>query len=121
MNTTATAKESDVDLRAQEHEITKRQALEWFDWMDDTLNVHRRDFVLREPTPIELERHKGALRLAIEHCHLIERWIARPEFDELKSRLELRIRLLEDAYNTLFDRKLSDEQAEQMLRENFPG
>ena len=95
---------------------------EWFDWMDDILDVHRSTFVFREATPTELEEHEAVLKRSIRFCHLKNALIADPEFNEpdLVSRLRVRIRQLEDACNTFHDSELSDEKAERILRQVFP-
>ncbi|MGA2751425.1 MAG: hypothetical protein ABSG59_21880 [Verrucomicrobiota bacterium] len=110
------------DVQTQAHELTKRQMQQWFDWMDGILDIHRSNFVFREATPAQLEEHKVALRLAIRYCLWMHPLIADPEFDEpdLVSRLQVRIRQLQDAYDTLHDTALSEEQAEKVLRQVFP-
>jgi hypothetical protein len=55
-------------IQAQGHELTIRQILQWFDWMDRILSVHRAQFLLREAAATQLESHKVALREAIRYC-----------------------------------------------------
>lgn len=96
---------------------------EWFVWMDHILDVHRSNFVFRQPTTAELEQHKTALRMAIRYCLFINTLIADPDSNDrdLMPRLQTRIRQLQDAYDTLHDETLSDEQAEKILNEVFPA
>ncbi len=110
------------DIPSQAHEITTRQMQEWFNWMDRILDIHRSNFVFRQPTPKELEEHKTALKLSIRTCLFINALIGDPDFNEpdLVSRLHVRIRQLQDAYDTFHDTTLSEEQAEQILRQVFP-
>src|ERR1035438_1716767 len=105
------------DIQEQAREMTKRHLLQWFDWMDRTLDMHRSNFVFREPTPKELDEHKIALKRSIRYCNFINALIADPDFNDpdLTSRLQIRIRQMEDAYNTFHDSELSDEKAEQIL------
>jgi hypothetical protein len=90
--------------------------------MDGMLEVHRSNFVFREPTPAQLEEHKTGLKLAIRYCLLINTLISDPDFNEpdLMSRLQVRIRQLQDAYDTFHDATLSEEQAEEVLKRVFP-
>jgi len=99
-----------------------RQVQEWFDLCDRVLDIHRANFVLREPTPAQREAHKTALRTILRTCLLINARVLDPEFHEphLASRLQVRIKQLEDAYNTFHDPELSDEKAERVLRQIFP-
>jgi len=109
-------------IQAQGHEIPKLQIQQWFHWMDQLLSVHRTQFVLREPTPAQLENHKIALKEAIRYCLAINTLIADPDFNEpeLVARLQVRIRQLQDAYDTFHDTTLSSEQAEEVLKRVFP-
>jgi hypothetical protein len=110
------------DIQARIHELTVRQTEQWFEWMDGLLEVHRSMFVFREPTPAQLEEHKAGVKLAIEYCLFFRDLIADPEFNEpdLVSRLQVRIRQLQDAYDTFHDPKFSDAQAEEVLKRVFP-
>ena len=110
------------DIKTEAHEITKRQVLEWFGFMDRTLDIHRAKFVFRDPTPEELREHKEVLKLAIRCCNQIHSIIADPDFNEpeLVSRLKVRIQQLQDAYDTFHDRDLSDEKANRILADVFP-
>jgi hypothetical protein len=77
---------------------------------------------LREPTPAQLAEHKTALELAIEYCRFIKTLIDDPGYNEpdLVSRLQVRMRQLQDAYDTFHNLALSDEQAEKLLKQVFP-
>lgn len=110
------------DIQTQARDITRRQLQEWFDWMDRILDVHRSNFVFRKPTSEDLKEHKTALKLSIRTSYLISALIADPDFDEpeLRRRLQLRIRQLQDAYDTFHDQTLSDEQSEKILKQVFP-
>ncbi len=110
------------DIQGEVRETTRHQVLQWFEICDRILDVHRSNFVFREATPADLEEHKLAVKLTLRTCRSIHLLIADPAFDEpdLVSRLRVRIQQLEDAYNTLHDRTLSDEKAEQGLRGVFP-
>jgi hypothetical protein len=109
-------------IQAQGHEIPKLQIQQWFDWMDQLLSIHRSQFVLREPTPAQLEEHKTAFKEAIRYCLAINTLVADPDFNEpdLVARLHVRIRQLQDAYDTFHDPALSDQQAEDVLKRVFP-
>ena len=109
-------------IQAQARELTLRQMEQWFDWMDGMLEVHRRMFVFREPTPAQLREHKSGLKLAIRHCLFINTLIADPDFNEpdLVSRLQVRVRQLQDAYDIFHDTTVSDAQAEEVLKQVFP-
>jgi hypothetical protein len=119
---TAIAGERMPDIQTQAHDITRRQLQEWFVWMDRILDIHRSNFIFRESTPAELEEHKTALKAAIRASHLINALIADPDFNEpeLTARLQIRIRQLQDAYDTFHDASLSDEQAGKILKQVFP-
>ena len=110
------------DLQAQARDLTKRQMEQWLVWMDCILDVHRGSFVFREPTPAQLVEHKTALKLAIRNCLHLNSLIADPDFNEpdLVSRLQVRIRQLQDAYDTFHDTALSDAQSEEVLKQVFP-
>lgn len=90
--------------------------------MDRVLDIHRSNFVFREATPAEMQEHKTVLKESIRTCHSIYPRIADPDFNEpdLVSRLQIRIRQLEDAYNTFHDTELSEEKAGQVLNYVFP-
>ena len=111
------------DIGTQARETIKRQAQEWFEICDRVLDIHRCNFVFREPSPAQLTEHKTALKVIIRTCLLINAWVLDPKFNEpdLADRLQIRIQQLEDAYNTFHDAGLSDEKAEQILNEVFPG
>jgi len=111
-----------IDFQAQVHDLTKRQTEQWFDWMDRILEIHRSNFVFREPTSAQLEEHKTALRLAIDYCNSINALIDDPGFNEpdLVSRLQVRVRQLQAAYDTFHDTTFSAAQAEDLLNRVFP-
>src|SRR5205823_907458 len=106
------------NLQAEAHDVTRQQVEMWFCWMDRILDIHRANFVFRDPTPATLEEHRAGLKLAIRQSHLIYALIADPDFSEpvLVSRLNVRVRQLQDAYDTFHDRELSDEIAERILK-----
>jgi hypothetical protein len=110
------------DIQTQARDITKRQLQEWFDWIDRILDIHRTNFVFREATSKDLQEHKTVLKLSIRTSHLINALIADPDFNEpeLTNRLQLRIRQLQDAYDTFHDLSLSEEQSEKILKQVFP-
>ena len=109
------------DVKTEARAITRRQIEEWFKLCDRILDVHRNNFVFREPTARGLAEHGAAFKFAIRTSLLINALIADPDFNEaeLASRLRIRIQQLEDAYNTFHD-TLSEEQAEAFLKETFP-
>lgn len=110
------------DVQAEAHEIVKEQVRVWFDWIDRMLDIHRANFVLREAKAAELEQHKTGLKLAIRMSLLINTLIEDPDFNEpeLVSRLKVRIQQLKDAYDTFHDSELSEERAEEILKQVFP-
>ena len=110
------------DIQARIHELAVRQIEQWFEWMDRMLEVHRSMFVFREASPAQLQEHKAGVRLAIEYCLFFEGLIADPEFHEpdLVSRLQVRIRQLQDAFDTFHDTEFSDAEAEEVLKRVFP-
>lgn len=111
-----------ADIEAKARDSTKRQVEQWLDWMDGILEVHRSNFVFREATPAQLAEHKTALSSAINYCGMIKTLVDDPGFNEpeLVSRLDARIRKLQDAYDTFHDATLSDAQAEKVLKQVFP-
>ena len=119
---TAIADERIPDIQAQAHDITRRQLQEWFVWMDRILDIHRSNFIFREPTAAELEQHKTMLKECIRTCLLLNALNADPDFNEpdLTARLQVRIRQLQDAYDTFHDATLSDEQAGKILMQVIP-
>ncbi len=102
--------------------MIRTQLQQWFDWMDHILDIHRSHFVLREPTPEQLRQHKIALRTSIRYCHAINTLIGDPEFNEpeLVSRLNIRSRQLQDAYDAFYDPHLSGVKADLILQQVFP-
>jgi hypothetical protein len=110
------------DIQAQARDLTLRQIEQWFEWMDGMLEVHRSMFVFREPALEQLKAHKNGLKLAIRYCLVINTLIADPDFNEpeLAARLLVRVRKLQDAYDTFHDPSLSDAQAEEVLKQVFP-
>jgi hypothetical protein len=100
----------------------RRQMQEWFEWMDHVLDVHRSNFVFRHPTRTQLEEHKRLLAESIRTCLFFNALIAAPDFNEpdLSTRLHVRIRQLQDAYDTFHDPTLSDQQAGKILEQVFP-
>jgi len=110
------------DIQTQAHNMTRRQLQEWFVWMDHILDVHRNNFVFRQPAPAQLEEHKRMLKDSIRTCLFFNTLIADPDFNEpdLTARLQVRIRQLQDAYDTLHDATLSDEHAGKILKQVFP-
>ena len=118
----AIASDATPDIQTQARDMTRRQLQEWFFWMDRMLDIHRSNFIFREPTPAELAEHKTGLKAAIRTCHIINALIADPDFNEpdLPARLQVRIRQLQDAYDTFHDATLSDAQAGKILNQLFP-
>ncbi len=110
------------EIQAQARDSIKRQMEEWFSWMDRISDVHRSSCVFREPTLGQLAEHKIGLEFAIEYGRLINTLIDDPGLDEpdLVSRLQVRIRQLQDAYDTFHDTTFSDAQAEEVLKQVFP-
>jgi hypothetical protein len=119
---TAVANDEIPDVQTQADEMTRRQVGEWFVWMDRILDIHRSSCIFREPTAAELEEHKTMFKQAIRTSHLINALIADPDFNEpdLTARLQIRIRQLQDAYDTFHDTTLSDAQAGEFLKQVFP-
>ena len=119
---TAIAGERIPDIQTQSRAMIRRQVQEWFEWMDHILDVHRSNFIFREPTAAEFAEHKTALKESIRTCLFLNALIADPDFNEpeLAARLQVRIRQLQDAYDTFHDAGLSDEQAGKILKEVFP-
>jgi hypothetical protein len=119
---TVVASEGISEIQMRPRTMIRRQVQEWFDWMDHILDVHRSNFVFREPTPIQLEEHKIILKESIRTCLFFNAIIADPDFNEpeLAARLHVRIRQLQDAYDTFHDATLLDEQAGKILKEVFP-
>jgi hypothetical protein len=119
----AVANDRSRDIQGEAHDMTKRQVQEWFNWMDRILDIHRGNFVFRPSTSKELEEHKTVLKLSIRCCLMINALIADPDFNDpdLTARLKIRIQQLQDAYDTFHDAALSDEQAEKILKQVFPG
>jgi len=110
------------DIQVQARQTMHRHILEWFDLCDRVLDIHRDNFVFRDPPPGELAQHKIALKAIIRTCLLINAWASDPEFEDadLAARLQIRIRQLKDAYETFHDPELSDEKAEHILKQVFP-
>jgi len=110
------------NVQARVHDITKRQIQQWFDVIDGVVAIHRSHFVFREAMPAQLEDHRTALKEAIRYGLWINTLIADPDFNEpdLVSRLQVRLRQLQDAYDTFHDTSLSDQQAEEVLKQVFP-
>ena len=102
--------------------MIRRQVSELFDWIDRFLDVHRSTFVFRDPAPEQLAQHKRAFQLGIRTCLFFNALIADPDFNEpeLAACLQVRIRQLQDAYDTFHDSGLSDEQAGKILQKVFP-
>jgi len=118
---TTIASERIPDIQTQADNITRRQLQEWFAWMDQILDIHRSNFVFRQPKPEQLQQHKTLLKRAIEYSRFISALVTAPDFNEpeLTARLRVRIQQLQDANDT-FDEALSDKQAEQLLASVFP-
>jgi hypothetical protein len=110
------------DIQAEAYDLTKQQIEQWFGWMDRMLEIHRNNFVFREPNPAQLAEHKTGLKLAIRYCLVINTLISDPDFNDpdLASRLQVRIRQLQDAYDTFHDPVLSGKEAEEVLKRVFP-
>jgi hypothetical protein len=90
--------------------------------MDRILDIHRSNCIFREPTAEELEEHKTMFKAAIRASYLINALIADPDFNDpdLTARLQVRIRQLQDAYDTFHDASFSDAQAGEFLKQVFP-
>jgi hypothetical protein len=118
-----TSQNGGIKIQDRIRELTKRQMEQWLAWMDGMLEVHRSMFVFRKPSPGQLEEHKAGMELAIDYCTFIKNLIDDPEFNEpdLVARLNVRIRQLQDAYDTFHDDTFSDAQAEELLKQVFPA
>lgn len=116
------ANEDVPDIRAESRQVIRRQIEEWFRWMDHVLDVHRSNFVFRQPSPIQLEEHKRLLKECIRNSQFFNLLIADPDCNvpDLTARLQVRIRQLQDAYDTFHDTALTDDQAEKILEQVFP-
>jgi hypothetical protein len=102
--------------------IVRRQVHEWFDCVDEILEMHRANFVFREPNAKDLIQHKTVVKLAIRTSQMMNVMVADPDFAErdLSAGLQVRIRQLQDAYDTFHDTTLSDEEAGKILKQVFP-
>ena len=87
--------------------------------VDVVLDDHRRRFILRQAPSAEVEQHRIVLKEAIQTSRLVS---ALPDINErdLSSELRVRTQQLQDAYDVLYDTELSDEEAEQILKQVFP-
>lgn len=120
---TAIASEKTIDVEAEARAMFRRQVQEWFGWIDHILDVHRENCVFRQPNAAQLEEHKQIIEKGIQICNLAAFLISSPfKFErDLMPRLLIRIRQLQDAYDTFHDETLSDEQAEKILQQIFPA
>lgn len=111
-----------IQRHIEETARVKQQMEEWFNECDRLLDLHRSKFVLGKPSVPELEWHKFAIGACLQCCRTIAtKVVAQPFGDsELLARLQIRIRQLEDAYNTFHDPNLSDDEAERILSKAFP-
>ena len=75
--------------------------------------------MLRQASPTELEAHRNTLKEAIQTSRLVNALLDINE-REVCSELRVRTQQLQDAYDVLYDSELSDEQAEQILKQVFP-
>lgn len=112
-----------ADIRAKVHETTRNQVQQWFDLCDWVLDIHRDRFVRREPSAEELEQHRQGVGECINGCHALTAVLEGDSIEDrrLASGLRIRLKQLEDAYNTFHDSDLSDEEANQILERVFPG
>ncbi len=111
-----------LQIEAEPRTIFRRTVEEWFGWMDQVLDIHRSNFVFRQANATQLEEHERLLAKSIRTSLVINSLVAAPDFydRDLTARLQIRIRQLQDAYDTFHDASLSDEQAEKILKEVFP-
>lgn len=115
--------ECDAEIQKKARETTNHLMEDWFKICDRILDIHRSNFLFREPTAHDLEEHKIAVGECVETCRTMAGQLEddpSPEIRDLASRLEIRIRLLTDAYTLFHDPKFSGEEAERLLNEIFP-
>lgn len=112
------------DIDAQSHDSIVRQIEQWLAWMDQILEFHRAFFLFRNAGAHSgLERHERAIKLALRYSHFANALVADPDFNEptLVRRLRVRIQKLQDAYDTFHDPEVTEEKADRILAEVFPG
>lgn len=111
-----------MDIQGRTREFVRRQTLEMCRLCDEMLDVHRSNFVYREPSPKELREHHTNLKWAIRFCRIMHTQLSDPDFDdrELAAEIEIRIRQMQDAWDTFHDPQLSAADAERVLAEVFP-
>ncbi len=119
---TAIASDEIPDIQTQAHDMIRRQLKEWFfGWTGYWKSTAAISYFVSQPQR-SLTEHKTMFKEAIRTSHLINALVADPDFNEpdLTARLQVRIRQLQDAYDTFHDATLSDAQAGEFLRQVFP-
>jgi hypothetical protein len=118
----AIADDKAPNSQTAERDMIRQTMEQWFSWMDKILDIHRNNFVFREVTPAELEQHKIVIGRAIRYCNGLKFIVAEPGTNQpdLTRRLSIRVRQLQDAYDTFHDSEVSDEEAERALQQVFP-
>ncbi len=58
---------------------------EWFQTCDRILNIHRAEFLLKDPTPEQLREHKIGVGECIEHCELMAKQLTMIRRNNVKS------------------------------------
>lgn len=119
---TAIGKNKTVDFSMQNREMMKQWALLAMEQADEALDIHRRYHLFRQSSSAKLALHKISLKLVIKECALFHAMFADPDFYDsgLTTRLHVRISQLRDAYDTLYDATLSDDDAQKVLKQVFP-
>jgi hypothetical protein len=110
------------DIRPGMRSMVRRQVHEWFNCLDEILDMHRANFVFREPSAKDLAQHKTTIKWAIRSSQVLNIMVADPDSSEpdLAAGLQVRLRQLQDAYGTFHDTTLSDEEAGKILKQAFP-
>ena len=90
--------------------------------MDSIQDVHRSNFCVPRADTGAIDRAQDSPEAGYPDLLHLNTLIADPDFNEpdLVSRLQVRIRQLQDAYATFHDSTLSDAQAENVLKQVFP-
>jgi hypothetical protein len=92
---------------------SNRHALLWMKRVDVLLELHRTQFLPRQPAEAELRLHKAALEIALQSGELLNGGVENAE-------ISLRLGLLTDAYTLFHDDSFSAQNAERTLTEVFP-
>jgi len=119
MSTLTASKEWDEGSSVQE--FARETVEQWSALCQRFLDRQRREILMGDPSPEELERHRLALKWMLRFARAIHLTAADPDYPDkrIADELEGRLLQLEHSWRMIYER-MPDAEAKKLLQQVFP-